>query len=191
MFHRLSMLLMHHARRVICLLTALLVLAGAIGIPLPQHVAKDTSRPFPCMHHACGCSTADSCWEGCCCLTDEQKLAWAHEHGVCPPEALVQAVAKETGGTARGAHKACCHSTGCDDDSEQDGSLSLHVVRLESVRKCQGLTSLWLLLSQALPPAEPADPAEPLLIAWVLPAAAAQLHSPAFDPATPPPRAAL
>ena len=179
MVPRLHMLLSRQARRGIALSTALLVLAVSLGIPLPQPVAKDTSRPFPCMHHACGCMTAESCWQGCCCMSDAQKLAWADEHGVTPPANFT-------------AH-TCCTSGSCDQPAEPAlETVTWRVVRIDSSRQCQGLVSLWMILGQALPPPEcEAVQVDLTLASNLAPACAAQAISPAYDPATPPPRAAL
>src|SRR4051812_32903920 len=52
-------------------------LTAALGVPLPQVTTKAGGAPFPCQHHACGCSSAEECWRGCCCFTAAQRLAWA------------------------------------------------------------------------------------------------------------------
>ena len=184
MVERLHILLSRHAQRGVALLIALVVAAGAVGIPLPRPVAKDTSRPFPCMHHACGCTTAESCWQGCCCLSDQQKLAWAEKHGVTPPQDFFL--------HAAAIAKGRCCSPGHNDSPEAEASgnsVVWHVVRIDAVRKCQGLASLWMILGQALPPPE-SEPFETdlTMVSWLAPAGAAQVNSPAFDPATPPPR---
>jgi hypothetical protein len=187
MARRLQILGSRYAARAIALLTALVVFAGAIGIPVPRP-AKDAGEPFPCMHNACGCASAEACWQGCCCMTHEQKLAWAKKHDVTPPAGIVEVPRNpgQQGGS-------CCQSEQCDDAGpDSAGSLALRFIRLEDYRKCQGHSSLWLVLSQALPPQMHASfQRELTLVAWCRPAATAQVASPAFDPATPPPRAAL
>jgi hypothetical protein len=40
---------------------------------------------FPCEDHACGCMSAEECWNHCCCMTPEQRLAWAEANHVQPP----------------------------------------------------------------------------------------------------------
>lgn len=62
-----------------------------IGLPLTAPRPEITGR-FPCESCSCGCSTAAYCWDKCCCHTDEEKLAWAAEHDVTPPEFLVARV---------------------------------------------------------------------------------------------------
>jgi hypothetical protein len=187
MVDRLYILLLRHGQRGIALLTALVVLAGAVGIPLPRPVVKDASRPFPCMHHACGCATAESCWQGCCCMTDAQKLAWAKKHGVTPPKEFSLHVASAP------TKERCCAHGSCDtpDGETSDETIDWHVLQIDAVRKCQGLVSLWMVLGQALPPPERESFETDLtVVSWLAPASAAQVISPAFDPATPPPRAA-
>ncbi len=71
-------------------------LGGLIGVPMPKFQAnKDRSRPFPCQDHRCGCISAEQCWRSCCCFTNIQKLAWAEQHGVTPPEYVFVAAARE------------------------------------------------------------------------------------------------
>ena len=73
-------------RRLCAGVTLLAYLAAVVGLPLPaQAKRKDRSQPYPCMDNPCGCLSAEDCWRGCCCLTPEQRWAWAREHGVTPP----------------------------------------------------------------------------------------------------------
>jgi hypothetical protein len=60
-------------------------LLAALEIPLPVFVHKDSSQPFPCQDHACGCQTAEQCWSHCCCFTPDERWAWATAHNVEPP----------------------------------------------------------------------------------------------------------
>lgn len=194
MVDRLHILRFFDAKRAIALLSALVVLAGAIGVPLPRFKAKDTSRPFPCMHHACGCHSAEACWQGCCCMTHEQKLAWAKEYHVRPPENIIAATRPSAHGPSPARQKACCRGNDCDQDADAESAegVAIHLVQFEDARKCQGLGSLWLMLSQALPPAaKETVEADLTLVSSLAAANQPQLVSPAFDPVTPPPRAAL
>ncbi len=185
MMKRFHLLMARHAQRATALLTALIVLAGTVGIPLPKYETKDTSRPFPCMHHACGCASAEACWQGCCCMTHEQKLAWAKEHDVTPPAEFASLASRPKG--------RCCSAENCTEDAAEQpaGDLTIQLVTIEGIRQCQGLTSLWLVLSQALPPSGDDEIETDLtLVFWLAPASNSPLASPALDPATPPPRAA-
>lgn len=82
-------------------------LIAALGVPLPSFQAKDRSQPFPCMDRPCGCKSAAACWTSCCCTTSEERLHWAHEHGIQPPSELLAAVSQEAE-TANQPARACC-----------------------------------------------------------------------------------
>lgn len=93
---------------VACLLVSLLV--GITGLPMP--VSKPTEERFPCEKCPCGCHSAATCWDKCCCHSDEEKLAWAKANGVTPPVFLVQRVAasKHTQLVSASKAPACCSS---------------------------------------------------------------------------------
>jgi hypothetical protein len=64
----------------------------ALGIPIPIPAVKTSAGPFPCMNHRCGCQSAEECWRNCCCMTLEERLIWARENHVRPPDyALAEA----------------------------------------------------------------------------------------------------
>lgn len=93
------------------LVFALLLLNYAficLGLPLPALISQpvDTANaaPFPCQGNGCGCRSAESCWKACCCNTSKQKLAWAKQNNVKPPEYVIAAAAKESPTVA----KSCC-----------------------------------------------------------------------------------
>ncbi len=91
---------LHHAlirrpsfRRCVCALLLAAFVVTAAGIPLPagRHVQKSTDL-FVCATSSCGCQTAEQCWRSCCCHSLAERLAWAREHGVRPPDfAIAQA----------------------------------------------------------------------------------------------------
>ena len=67
----------------------------ALGIPLPLPAGKVSGQPYPCMNHRCGCQSAEECWRNCCCMTLEERLIWARENHVRPPDfALAEARAQ-------------------------------------------------------------------------------------------------
>lgn len=70
-----------------------LLVVYMLGIPIPSFRSKVLDDRFPCEHCACGCSSAAHCWEKCCCFSDEEKLRWAEENDVQPPEFLTKRVA--------------------------------------------------------------------------------------------------
>jgi hypothetical protein len=72
-------------RRLCSGLALIAYLVAAIGFPLPIPAEKESSQPFPCQGHQCGCRTAEQCWSHCCCLSPEERWAWARAHNVQPP----------------------------------------------------------------------------------------------------------
>lgn len=91
-------------------------LVAAAGVPLPSFQAKDRSQPFPCMDRPCGCKNAAACWTSCCCTTPEERLHWAHEHGVEPPSALLAAVSSKAAKPKAPPVRACCASRSSPED---------------------------------------------------------------------------
>lgn len=115
-------------RRWACALLASAYAFAAAGIPLPAATSKKTDELFPCATCGCGCDSAQSCWQSCCCHTLAERLAWAAKNGVTPP-AFALAEAQRTGIDAAGrplvsaktvhatlAAKTCCSKrrTCCD-----------------------------------------------------------------------------
>jgi hypothetical protein len=67
-------------------LLAMYVLAAA-GVPLPAgNMSLKSGEMFPCMNCPCGCNSAEQCWRSCCCHTLAERMDWAREHGVRPPD---------------------------------------------------------------------------------------------------------
>jgi hypothetical protein len=98
-------------RDVIVVLTLVSHLMATFGFPLPapSRKSKDTSHPFPCQSRPCGCLTADQCWKGdCCCFTIEEKLTWAEENGIEPPEHVRPLVESRKARPAPPKKKSCC-----------------------------------------------------------------------------------
>lgn len=54
-------------RRTVASITGLALLAGTIGIPVPEFSYK-SNADYPCRDHACGCKTAKMCRTHCCCF---------------------------------------------------------------------------------------------------------------------------
>jgi hypothetical protein len=149
-----------------------------VGIPLPTPVSKDSSRPFPCQHHRCGCASADQCWRHCCCFTREQKLAWARENGVSPPTELLatdhdhdadEHDDHEHLDRAENAHNCCeskarcaktdardcCSGQAANDHDVKRGSSTTHnhdnsVLGLRALG-CKGIPEIWLALTAVMP----------------------------------------
>ena len=109
-------------------------LLGTIGIiPVRANSDESDSTPYPCKGHPCGCRTAALCWSGaCCCFTMAEKVAWAAENGLAPPEHATHAAMQEIKHAARkettqpNSQRSCCsHSAPahqCDECLEESKS---------------------------------------------------------------------
>ena len=97
-------------------------LIAAVGVPLPTFQAKDRSQPFPCMDRPCGCKSAAACWTSCCCTTPEERLHWAHEHGVEPPSSLLAAVSHDAEADFQPARDCCADHSPHDDEPASCGA---------------------------------------------------------------------
>lgn len=152
---------------------------GLVGLPKPQ-----SSVPFPCMDHRCGCASPEECWTNCCCMTPDERLAWAREHHVQPPPSIAARVL----GTAK---PACCQCATKDPANKDSATKTAATKPLGpgSPRTCKGLEPLGPvvcllrapLVAYTLPPQPRA--------AVILPCNAALPSAPAPDHPTPPPRA--
>jgi hypothetical protein len=185
-------------------LSAGLYLTVALGFafPLPRRTfsaaGKDTTTPFPCMNSPCGCRTAEHCWHNCCCHTLAERIEWARENHVRPPddvlaEAKAQGIEWEC--VADDAERCEAHGTGCDHchahpTTAKGRPLPAHGIVLIKALECQGLGGEWLTSGASLPPPPVADcclqsspPARIMLIAE------AGISFTA-EPPTPPPRLA-
>jgi hypothetical protein len=111
MFWRWKKATMRFWRAAIALLLAANHAIVALGLPMPTPAPELAGGPFPCMNCPCGCRTAEHCWRGCCCHTMTEKLAWAKEHGVTPPDFVREAAEKESQFAAKLAEPAppCPH----------------------------------------------------------------------------------
>lgn len=86
-------------------------LSGILVIPRSDRGSSTPSgERFPCEDCVCGCSTAEFCWDQCCCHSDLEKVAWADEHGVTPPKFLTDRVAHLVNAvlTVQTPAKSCC-----------------------------------------------------------------------------------
>src|SRR5690606_26972742 len=77
---------------------------ASVGFPVPEMTRAKSSVPFPCQHHRCGCLSPEQCWKDCCCMTHQEKLAWAKKNNITPPD-YVLAEAKKPPKAA-----SCCCS---------------------------------------------------------------------------------
>ena len=158
---------------------ALAYLLVALEIPLPAAIHKDTSQPFPCQDHACGCQTAEQCWTSCCCFTPEERWAWARAHDVQPPTYAEKptpkpaeqpaahgwntvklrdrdhcATATTTKSCCRkqGERASCCQTTpkpAAPQAAPRSGNVRWGSVM--SAWRCQGFQTLWVVVGAVLP----------------------------------------
>jgi hypothetical protein len=161
------------AKRLLSILIVVSLLVGSAGVPTVTRVAKDRSQPFPCQDNPCGCASADECWHHCCCHTNREKVAWAQEHGVTPPDFVVAAAEKEE----HSAERTCCTHHHCEkcaakaaaqhddvcaapqDSTDQKvaqensgkSSLKFRLVLVDFARHCRSLPQFWSLIPAALP----------------------------------------
>lgn len=148
--------------RRLCAGVALVAYLGtAIGLPLPSFARKDHSIPFPCQDNPCGCRTAEQCWRHCCCLSVEERWAWAQEHNITPPDYAERPPegwdekpqrGKDCCESADQPACSCCRHAAAPQPKPAPGpQWQLGVASL----RCRGLSTLWVSVAAALPPAPP------------------------------------
>jgi hypothetical protein len=167
-----------------CLVVGACVLAHlalVVGFPIPTpSAAISGGKPFPCQHHHCGCKSADQCWRSCCCMSMQEKLVWARENGVEPPDFVVAAVANELdehpahsccdkgkhneGGCcsarSRLATPSCCakHASStskCEAPQSNSEESGFNWVLGMHAQKCRGLALIWVTTGAVTPPPPP------------------------------------
>lgn len=183
--------------RGVALVLLSVMLVAIVGVPMPMRVKRVGDEPYPCQDCRCGCSSAEFCWDRCCCHSDTEKLAWASEHNVIPPLFLVERVAKqdaEPGSSVAGTksccanHRVCCmsepaaSSVSCNQEAgdqeagDQDvgdkaigNAPFIMVVCLEDAAACHGLQLFWSLFSSTVigTVRAPRVDSDPPLIAWL------------------------
>ncbi|MCR9116394.1 MAG: hypothetical protein NXI22_05510 [bacterium] len=165
-----------------------------IPVPLGSATGKDLSRPFPCQNRPCGCRTAAQCWKKCCCFSDEEKLAWARQNGVTPPDFVVQNAAEAS--IAQCAPKAsscgCCAKGDAPAEpalsKEKTGSdLSYIVVIGAFAQHCQGGGDGLFVLPPAIVFTQPRWNATQPFAGWLRPQSIIS-HGRTAEPPVPPPR---
>ena len=166
------------AQRLVAWVLVATYATAASGVPLPRFATAESAEPHPCQTHRCGCATAEQCWKSCCCYTNKQKIAWAAEHGVTPPEFVVAAAQAETSAAPA---RACCRSkrscgekspacsqssssasssadtqrAGVDCSAKHSPPSSVVYVSLLQSERCRGTTPVWGGVAISLAPAAP------------------------------------
>jgi len=102
-----------HLRDFSLWLTLFSHLIVTFGFPLPvlSRIKSVDSVAYPCQSRPCGCLSSQQCWAGdCCCFTLEEKVSWAKEHGVNPPEQVHSLIKARQGRTASTTptKNSCC-----------------------------------------------------------------------------------
>lgn len=130
-------------------------LVASVGFPVwSADAGKDLSSPFPCMYRQCGCRNAEQCWRGCCCFTNQEKLAWAKEHGVQVPGYVAAAAAKEAPAKSASCcstkSKSCCSTMSSSGETGKHANTtkvgSLKVVSIIEALTCQGHVEQWVAI---------------------------------------------
>jgi hypothetical protein len=166
-----------------------------LGFPVSAAVPKDGGEAFPCQDMPCGCQNAEQCWRSCCCLTPEQRWAWAQAHHVTPPDYAEQPTGPVPNEdiTQDHSHRVavakCCakkKSQIPDKPASEHSPLRLCL----TTQACQGLTTLWIGTCVALPP--PSEAWSPTTNAERCPLCVDNKGpSQSFTPPDPPPRSSL
>jgi len=171
-----------------CIAAATMVALVAASIGTPDYAAvlgKDLSQPFPCMHRKCGCKDAATCWNGCCCFTAREKLAWAAKNNVTAPHFVAEAAAHEP---AAKTSASCCSSNGgksCAAMIPAKGRAKDFTAVIVAA-KCHGEVEQWLVIGASdLVQPEPWHEDQPWIGSLVV---ISESHdSTASAPPTPPP----
>ena len=184
-------------------MSTLLYLTVSLGFALPLRpqtlnaAGKDTTTPFPCMNSPCGCRSAEHCWHNCCCHTLAERIQWARENHVRPPDdVLAEAKAEgiEWDSVAEDTYpfEACTECGHCHEHTTgaKGHTAPAHGIVLIKALECQGFGGEWLTSIVSLPPPqvvgwrmESDPPARITMIAEVGASCSA-------EPPTPPPRLA-
>ncbi len=155
----------HPLQKFIGVSLLILLAVGMIGLPISAPAPAKDGR-FPCEDCPCGCTTADFCWDKCCCHSDLEKLEWAAQNNVQPPEFLVARAASVSPtftlvrtSSAKSSTSACCccskpSASTCDSPEspaqETTQATRSGLVRFEDAARCRGIELLWSLFSQVL-----------------------------------------
>lgn len=197
-----------------------------VGVCVVAHLALSTGFPiwkpsgpssalerFPCERHRCGCQSAAQCWRSCCCKTMSEKLAWAKQNSVQPPNFVEVAAAQQSlelpsrsccfdddrESTGAGTESSCCRShspagrparvlqTVDSQSIEQDESTWVMGVEAQ---KCLGIALQWIASGAVLPAPPRVQTEQDMSTRALSLARESRLVSISNPPAVPPPRSA-
>ncbi len=162
------------------LLVVVFALTGVVVVPRQGTPPGRQTERFPCENCPCGCSTAEFCWDQCCCHTDREKLQWAERNGVSPPDFLIARVARSSDSVAQSAKPSCCHCgskpertchTASSDDATGRKSVDSKgpvAIVIWKAAECRGIKCLWTLLAAVyVSPAYRFDGFDPPCLGWI------------------------
>lgn len=158
-------------------------LTGFVGVPSPKPSAGRTAERFPCENCPCGCSTAEYCWDKCCCHTDHEKLAWADRNGVTPPEFLVARVARvakssrSVAATSRPSCRLCsgekagsCEVSSAESSAKDESvdELGTKAILMWKAAECRGISYFWTMMAAVyVEPTHKFVQIDPPLLGWI------------------------
>jgi len=124
-----------------------------IGFPTIDLWPSDSGGSYPCDGHNCGCRSADHCWNHCCCMSRNDRLAWAAAHDVTPPVGLLEQSEDEPLAHANSKHSCAKHELGSATVKEKRGKkIQVRWVTAIAAMKCKGHTAQsWTGVEPSLP----------------------------------------
>ncbi len=161
------------------------------GVTVPLPALPIGGKPFPCQHHNCGCNTAEQCWRSCCCMTPEQRLEWARENGVTPPDNIMAQLVKLRTPKPKCSH--CC-SAKHDDASQKpvknvaQAKPTTRWVSFFEAQKCLAGSADWTGVAWSVSPPRPLAVTFEACVEVVDIRSTFLPASPAYEPPSPPPR---
>ncbi|HTU24129.1 MAG TPA: hypothetical protein VMF30_01950 [Pirellulales bacterium] len=184
---------------------AIAYLTALVGVPWPPVGDSRDASPYPCQGHRCGCTSAQQCWEHCCCFTPAQRLAWAADHGVEAPAALIAAANVEqdhehADGVAHassGQHgaRSCCHKCAAPAHTASARTVTAGAKPGKKppgygfqAFKCHGISTLWVTSGAVAPVVIPPAWTFDWRVVGLVPALCPGTSTVPFLPAVPPPR---
>lgn len=189
------------------------ILFTSLGFPVFRPKTQKSEERFPCESCSCNCSEAEHCWRACCCHTNLQKLQWAIDNEVEPPDYVVAAAreeaSKQTEQICRGELKSELVATqdssseksgGCshcgqtvrlkdvgNENEDSDDQDSGKLIRITDLRKCQGWPPIWSVLAHGYQPLIRFEFSEEFGFAEWMPRQSDAAIANSISPQTPPP----
>jgi hypothetical protein len=127
-------------------------LVGSVGFPVFDIGQINSSGAYPCEGHACGCTSAEQCWQKCCCTTATERLAWAKRNHVTPPVVLVQLLEAHPAESEQcdADHACCSHSQSATEPNRPSAKANRkwHFISSFQAMKCRGHHSYWSVAAE-------------------------------------------